>query len=361
MMSAAMRRVLVPLSLPVTTCPQGDVHTLRGTTMGTTWSVQLVAAHDQLPALSRVIQMALDDVVGQMSHWEASSDLSRFNRAPPGAWQVLPDAFFTVLDCALALARDSEGAYDPTIGKLVDLWGFGPQATKRPVSTPPAFDAVEQTRRTSGWQTIQLDYANRRAQQPGGVSLDFSSIAKGFGVDHAALALERVGVSSYLLEVGGELRGLGVRSDGTPWWVEMERPPATSSTSMPQSSDCVSASLKRNATPLTDDDVPLDIVALHGLSVATSGDYRRYFEHNGKRYAHTLDPRTGYPVEHTASVTVLHSSCMVADALATLLTVLGPDAAPQYAERCNIAARMLFSSRDGMCESCSPAFLAMLS
>lgn len=354
MMPVASRRVLVPLDLPPAALPIGMVHSLQGATMGTSWSARLVADAARLPGLQHVIQSALDDVVAQMSHWEAGSDLGRFNRALPGTWQVLPEAFFTVLDCALAIARDSAGAYDPTIGTLVDLWGFGPRGAQTPVTTPPSRHAIEQVRATCGWQRVTLDHATRRAQQPGGLALDFSSIAKGFGVDHAAQALERAGVRSYLLEVGGELRGCGAKPDGTPWWVELERPPVDAYTTAHTASP--------TDTPAAHElqDVPVDVVALHGLSVATSGDYRRYFEHDGVRYAHTLDPRTGYPVQHTASVTVLHASCMVADALATLLTVLGPDDAPAYAERCGLAARMLYLTPGGMRESCSSAFTAML-
>lgn len=366
MMPVASRRVLVPLDLPPAALPDGTIQTLHGATMGTSWSARLVTDAARLPELHHVIQSALDDVVAQMSHWEASSDLSRFNRALPGTWQVLPEAFFTVLDCAIAIARDSAGAYDPTIGTLVDLWGFGPRGAQVPVSAPPPGHAIEQARAACGWQRVTLDHATRRAQQPGGLALDFSSIAKGFGVDHAAQALERAGVRSYLLEVGGELRGFGAKPDGTPWWVELERPPVetsearteshTDACSGPQSRPLAASrsELPAGRTPQT------DIVALHGLSVATSGDYRRYFEHDGVRYAHTLDPRTGYPVQHTSSVTVLHPSCMVADALATLLTVLGPDAAPAYAERCGLAARMLYLTPVGMRESCSPVFTAML-
>lgn len=350
-MSAVSRRVLVPLDLPPAAAPHGDVHTLHGTTMGTSWSVRLVADAAQLPVLHHIVQAALDEVVAQMSHWDAQSNLSRFNRAVAGSWHVLPEAFFTVLDCAMALARDSHGAYDPTIGKLVDLWGFGPRQQNapinEPINAPPSDAAIQSVRATCGWERLTLDHATRRALQPGNLWLDFSSIAKGFGVDHAAQALERAGVRSYVLEVGGELRGLGIKPDGSPWWVELERPPAMLG--------AISSS------PAQEHAMPIDIVALHGMSVATSGDYHRYFDHQGVRYAHTLDPRTGYPVQHTASVAVLHPSCMVADALATLLTVLGTPAALDYAERCNVAARILTTTQDGLVESRSTAFDAMLS
>lgn len=349
-MSSALRRVLVPLDMPPAPVPGGAVYSLHGETMGTTWSVKVAAAQSlSLPDLQFLIQRALDDVVAQMSHWETHSDLGRFNRAGPGTWQVLPAAFYTVLDCALALARDSNGAYDPTIGALVNLWGFGPRsratsgATSSATSTDnvPSDGAIRETLATCGWQRIVLDPEQRRALQPGGISLDFSSIAKGFGVDHVARTLEQAGIQSYLIEVGGELRGFGAKPDGSPWWVQLEQAPVEPS---------------HDAPPIGS-----DIVALHGLSVATSGDYRRFFDAGGIRYAHTLDPRTGYPVRNAvASVTVLHPLCMVADALATLLTVLGPDDGAAYAERHGIAATIISRTASGLAEIHTPAFGELL-
>ncbi|MDF3834129.1 FAD:protein FMN transferase, partial [Cupriavidus basilensis] len=189
-----------------------------------------------------------------------------------------------------------------------------------------------------GWQRIVLDEAAGRARQPGGVRLDFCAIAKGFGVDAVSRYLSGKGIASHLVEVGGELRGHGVKPDGLPWWVALESPPGTS--------------------PAMQD----TLVALHGLSVATSGDYRRYFDSDGRRYAHTLDPRTGYPASHAlASVTVLHPQCMLADAYSTALTVLGPEAGMVFARRHALAARFLIRHSNGFEERLSPAFEAMLS
>ncbi|MGE0744290.1 MAG: FAD:protein FMN transferase [Rhodospirillales bacterium] len=331
-----MRRVAVPaLAAPPDAPAAGArVATLVGETMGTTWTVRVAAPPDiDFVALRARIQHALDRVVAQMSTYRPDSDLSRFNAAPAGTWLALPEEFLAVLTAALALARETDGAFDPTVGPLVDLWGFGPAGRR---TEPPPAAAIEAVAGPVGWARLEIDAARRRARQPGGVRLDLSAIAKGFGVDAVADCLRDAGLTCYLVEVGGELRGAGTKPDGKPWWVAPDRPRA---------------------------DMPETIVALHGLAVATSGDYRRFFDSGGIRYAHTIDPRTGRPVSHgLVAVTVLHPSCMQADALATALTVLGPQAGYDFACARGIAA--LFVARDGggdrLPETMTPAFLAML-
>jgi thiamine biosynthesis lipoprotein len=273
-----------------------------------------------------------------MSGWEPDSDLSRFNRAPAGTWQALPEEFFAVLDCALAVAVESDGAFDPCIGRLVDLWGFGPQPG--PAGGPPGADLLAAARGGTDWRKLRLDVPGRRVLQPGGASLDLAGIAKGYAVDLVAEHLAAAGVSAFLVEIGGELRGHGVKPDGMPWWVELETPPG-------------------EELPGAEDEEP--VAALHGLAVATSGNYRRYFRHGGRHYGHTLDPRTGWPVsERLASVTVLHPSCMRADALATALSVLGPEAGLEHARRHGIAALFLTREAGRLREHMSPDFAAML-
>lgn len=347
-----MNRVLIPLELlaipAADASSTGQIHSLQGETMGTTWTVKLVASPAcDLASLRDAIQQELDRVVSQMSTWSSDSDLSRFNRAPAGSWHELPDEFFTVLACARAVAEASAGAYDPTVGPLVNLWGFGPHAdsTDSSRSSPPSAEAIARARARSGWTRLELDAARRRARQPGDLYVDLSSIAKGFGVDRVARRLQAEGVQSYLVEVGGELRGYGVKPDEQPWWVSLEHPAAGHPT----------ANL---------------IVALHGLSVATSGDYRRHFEDDGVRYSHTIDPRTGAPVAHRlASVTVLHADCMMADAQSTALTVLGVEEGYDYACRHGLAALFITRAtditgaaapRDVYEERMTPAFAAML-
>ncbi|MBI1180234.1 MAG: FAD:protein FMN transferase [Alphaproteobacteria bacterium] len=334
----AERRVLIPLGLaPPVRRREARVAVTGGRTMGTTWCVKL-AANPETPPLDRLresVQAVLDRVVAQMSTWEPASDLCRFNRAPAGTWHPLLPEFFAVLDCALAAARDSGGAYDPTIAPLVDLWGFGPAPGR---DTPPPTEAVAEALAATGWRRLALDRPTRHALQPGGIRLDLSAVAKGYGVDLAAGQLEAAGVRDYLVEVGGELRGAGTKPDGSPWWVALERPTEPGRTPPPETR-----------------------IALHGLSIATSGDYRRCFVSGGRRYAHTIDPRTGHPAAgDLASVTVLHPSCMHADALATALFVLGEDAGGAHARRRAIPAVFVSRVPGGYAERLTPALAAML-
>ena len=329
-----MPRVLVPaLTTPPARPVGGSVRAFGGETMGATWSAKAVLpATTDLAALQAMVQRALDAVVREMSPWEPLSDLSRYNHAPAGSWVRLPEATLTVLRRAIEVAEASDGAFDPTLGALTDLWGFGPAPFS---GAPPQAEAIAPLREAGGWRRLSLD--GETLFQPGGLTLDLNGIAKGFGVDQAAAALDRAGVRSYLVEVGGELRGTGAKPDGQPWWVELERPPSAN-------------------------DAEKTVVALHDLSIATSGDYRRFFDHEGRRYAHTLDPATGAPVTHaTVSVTVLAQDCMSADAWATALTVMPPDAALAFAAEHGLAALIVNRSASGALEErLSPDLRAML-
>jgi len=331
-----MRRVLVPLHVPAVaplTRRAAGIVSLGGETMGTTWSVKLVAANaDAGDAILRIVQAELARVIAQMSQWEPQSDISRFNRAAAGSWHQLPDEFFYVLRTALALAHETGGAYDPTIGALSEIWGFGVAAGRK--DHAPEAAAIDRAREACGWQAVALDAERSAALQPGGVSLDLSSIAKGFAVDLVAQALVRHGCNDHLVEIGGELRGTGTKPDGSPWWVALEE--------------------TQGAAFET-------IVALHGLSIATSGDSRRYIEAGGRKLSHTIDPRSGWPIRDTlASVTVLHASCMHADALATALSVLGAEEGYSFAASRDLAARFVMRGVDGPRERITPAFEAML-
>ncbi len=291
--------------------------------MGTGWTLLVVAPP---AAVAKGVQAALDRVVAQMSQWEPESDLSRFNRAPIGQWRMLPPEFVAVLKAGLELSEASGGAFDPAMGALSDLWGFGAAPAPERAPPPQVIDAI-----LAAAGTIELDAPGLRARRTGQARLDFSGIAKGFGVDHAAEWLLATGVRNFLLEVGGELRGEGLKPDGQPWWIDVECPPGA------------------KTAPLR--------AALHRLSVATSGDYRRWLDAGGQRYGHTLDPRNGMPVRNSVrSVTVLHGSCMIADAWATALTALGPEAGPDLAEREGLAMHMIA----GDAEFLSPALRQML-
>jgi len=289
--------------------------------MGTTWSVRVVMDAARPDAdLPQGLQRQLDAVVGEMSHWEADSNLGRFNRAPAGSWHVLPPAFFDVLAYALEVRLASGGACDPCAGALVNLWGFGPHNRyDQPGFTPPAAAAIAAAR---AQVPVLLERDGRRAFQPGGVQLDLSAVAKGYGVDRLSHYLKAQGLPHHLVEVGGELRGAGMKPDGQPWWTLLEQVPGAQ--------------------------LPEMALALHGLSVATSGDYRRYFFQDGRRQAHTIDPRSGRPIANDlASVTVVHPQCMAADAWSTALTVLGGAAGMQLAERQGLAARFVLRGADG--------------
>ncbi|MFG6412343.1 FAD:protein FMN transferase [Roseateles sp. DC23W] len=339
-LSLAEPRVLVPLQLEPHAEPAlgAQLHTLSGATMGTTWRVLALAGDTQPRAWAPAIYAALQLVIEQMSTWLPTSALCRFNAAPAGSWHELPAELRQVLACGLQVAAASNGAFDPAAGELVDLWGFGPGPQHFDTSgfAPPAPADCAAALARGGWQRLRVD--GTRVLQPGGLQLDFSGIAKGYAVDLVADTLRGLGVRHCLVEIGGELRGHGLKPDGQPWWVELEAPP-----------DIAHA-------PVT------TRLALHGLAVATSGDYRRFFTAaDGRRHAHTLDPRTGAPVAHApASVSVVHAQCMWADAWSTALTVLGPDDGLALATRAHIAARWLVRRADGgVDERLSPAMLAL--
>jgi len=352
----ARPRVLVPAdidSLALAPMREGRIASFGGETMGTTWSVRCVLPAGEAggapamreAALDETIRAVLDDVIVQMSNWRADSSVSRFNRAAANTWVTVPPACFQVVEAALAVARESGGAYDPSAGPLVDLWGFGPVPRR---ASPPSVAAVEAARGRCGWSRIEMDRAALRLRQQGGIALDLCAIAKGYAVDAVRDALVARGVVHLLVEIGGELRGEGVKPDGMPWWVELERPL--------DSEAAISSPHAGSHTPT------IDLIALHQLAVATSGDYRRfYLDASQVRRAHTIDPRTGYPCSHAlASVTVLHRSCMLADAWSTALTVLGPDAGMALASRRKLAVRFVIRTATGFRECLSPACSAML-
>ena len=334
---AAARRVLVPRQVDAARAGAAGavLQSLAGRSMGTSWSVKFAAPRgfDAAP-LRTAIEAVLRDIVMQMSPWENDSEVSRFNRGAPGSWHPLSADFVALLAYALQAAEDSGGACDPTCGALVELWGFGPSRRPADAVALPSTAAIEAARAGCGFDRIVLDVAAWRARQPGGMKLDFSAIAKGHAVDRVSRLLALHGLPDHLVEIGGELRGAGMRPDGQPWWVALEAP---------------------------GDGVVQTLVALHGLSVATSGDYLRAFEAGGKRYSHTIDPRTGWPIDHgIASVSVLHPDCRVADAQSTALTVLGWDAGFAHAERQGLAARLVRRRGSGFEERVSTAYAAML-
>ncbi len=303
----AAGRLLVPVEIDLAAVRasriDAPVRRLSGATMGTGWSLGFAAPEVVLnAAVVATLEETFALVIAEMSGWERESALSKFNRAPPG-WQELPAEFFHVLRRAIEIAELTGGAYDPALGSRVDALGFGP--------------GLDESSGTAGWRDVTLDPDRRAAFQPGGVALDLSSIAKGHAVDLCASRLRALGAPSFLMEIGGEFVGEGVKPDGLPWWVELQLsdlPPAP------------------GESPHTD-------VALVGLALATSGDFVRRREQGGGAVSHLLDGRTGEPVTGALSgVSVLHARAMDADAWATALFALGPEAGMTMADEQELAA-----------------------
>jgi len=310
--SRAAGRLLIPVGLKPSTVRasriDAPIRRLSGATMGTCWSLDFVARESVAnTAVVTALEETFAQVIGEMSGWESGSDLCRFNRAEAG-WRDLPPGFYHVLSRAIEIAELTGGAYDPSLGARVDAIGFGPDAG--------------QGESDKGWRDIRLDPETRRAFQPGGVSLDLSSIAKGHAVDLCAVRLKALGAPSFLMEIGGEFVGEGVKPDGSPWWVELQL---------------------SELRPAPDEPAHTD-VALVGLAAATSGDFVR--RRDG--VSHILDGRTGEQLTGGLSgVSVLHENAMKADGWATALFVLGPEAGVEMADTQELAAVFALRTPEG--------------
>jgi thiamine biosynthesis lipoprotein len=297
---------------------------LRGPTMGTRYSLKVVAEPGD-PARERRIAAAVEAelarIVALMSTWDPESELSRFNRSAAGApFPVSPETL-EVFGAARQVSARSKGAFDVTVGPLVDAWGFGP-AERLP--EPPGEAVLRRLRERVGYRRVEID-EDRGAlvKRRDDVVCDLSALAKGYAVDRVAGALRALGHRDFLVEVGGELRAEGLRPDGEPWRVAIEAPVRA-----------------RRA--------PYGTVALSGRAMATSGDYRNYYEADGVWLSHLIDPRTGHPISHSlASVSVVHPQGVLADAWATALLVLGPEEGYATAEREGLAAHFIERTPDG--------------
>ncbi len=324
----ASRGVFLALWAILAVACDGTVSTYQkasGSTMGTTFNV---TAHCP-KALRSLPEDELEAVEQSMSTYRADSELSRLNAAGVTEPVAISDELAHVISAALAVARQSGGSLDITVGELVGLWGFGPDS----VNAMPDASVIAAALSRTGTQHIDLN------QRPDGawqisfdvpVKLTLAAIAKGYGVDRVADALDALGCLSYLVDVGGELRTRGLSPRGEPWRVGVEVPDAT-----------LLASVQR-------------VLSLRDGALATSGDYRNYREISGQRYSHTIDPTTGWPVTHDlASVTVVHSSAMMADAYATALLVLGEEAGYQLALEHGLAALFVSRVTGGVTENVS--------
>ena len=322
-----------------------------GKIMGTSYSVRLgqpLAKSDpRHGALATQVHAVLRDVDTHMSTWRPESELSMFNASSDRDWQMLSASTTGVIAHALDTSQASEGAFDATVGPLVDLWGFGAGSTDRALGTAssneqalrkPSAQQILMRMTQVGSDAIEIDLQSNtiRKLNPD-AQLDLSGIAKGHAVDRLANLLDEQGFDSYLVEVGGELKARGLKPDGNAWKVAIERPLAG----------------QRDV---------FRIVDLTNAAIATSGDYRNFFADGGQRYSHSIDPRTGKPVAHElASVSVVAPSTMTADALSTALMVMGPADAMDFAEQQSVAVHMILKSGSALTEEYSSSFEALLS
>tara|TARA_R110002020_G_scaffold5841_6_gene23969 strand:- start:3481 stop:4425 length:945 start_codon:yes stop_codon:yes gene_type:complete len=292
-------------------------HALNGPTMGTRWSAvfHAPAVTDPEPVRAALAE-AVDVVDRQMSTWQPDSDLMRINRAPVGTWLPAPADLMQVLSKGLEIGQLSDGAFDIGMGDVVTAWGFGPQ------------EADTQAIRTSlgkaharAHEHLELDRDALLIRKLAPITLDLSGIAKGYAVDQMMKVLHRLGIENALVGVDGEMRARGLRPDGRPWTIAVERPDYEGR-------------------------APLSIVELNDSAVATSGDYRHWVDAGPQRLSHTMDPARGGPLtDAAASVTVLTETCMEADAWATALMVAGTRKATLLVKKHALA--VLFVHRDG--------------
>ena len=302
-----------------------------GATMGTRYQVHLAAAPGgrEREHVQALVQGALNEVDEAMSTYRLDSELSRLNAAGAGHWVPISAPTRDVLRHALAVWQRSGGAFDVSVGPLVDLWGFGPPGTHGHV---PAAQVLERAIARVGLAGVELspDGASVRKAHAH-TRLDLSGIAKGYALDRVARRLDQQGFDGYLVEVGGELRARGVRADGAAWRVAIEQPLT------------VQRSVQR-------------VVELGARAIASSGDYRNFFEYEGVRYSHTIDPRSGWPVRHDlAAVSVIADDAVSADALATAILVQGAQVGFEFAQRNAIAAHLVVRNATGLREQITPA------
>lgn len=309
----------------------------HGESMGTTWNVKVIAPQAARAAIEEAVAERLAHVDHLMSTYKDDSDVSEFNRQPADEPIEVHSDTIRVVKAALQMAADSDGAFDPTVRPLVAAWGFGAGAKIQ----PPSDEELAELRSRVGYQLVRIEElpdseVSRRPQalvktRPG-VELDLSAVAKGFAVDQVAEALERLGYRRYLVEVGGEMRVAGQDVENRDWLIGIEDPDP-------------------------DQRRVLQTIRITDRALATSGSYRNFYEVDGKRISHTIDPRTGRPVTHDlVSVTVVTDTCMRADALATTLEVLGPDEAYRYAVDHNLAVLLMYTEAGELKTKPTPAF-----
>jgi len=304
----------------VAACARPAHATIRGLTMGTSYAVELAAPIDHAvrTKLAGLIEAELTAINRAMSTYDPRSELSEFNGRQDLRWVPASRGLLEVLDGASRISTATQGAFDVTVGPLVDLWGFGPQYGTRQV---PNDALIERVRESVGYQHVQTDpSAGAIRKGHSRTQVDLSAIAKGYGVDRVAMILDRQGVHDYLVEIGGELRARGTTAAGKPWRVGIER-------------------------PVEGRRVVGEIVVLDNRAIATSGTTQNFFEQDGRHYSHCIDPATARPVEHPPmAVSVVADTAMEADAWATALLVLGPERGHALAQARGLAALLVTAS-----------------
>lgn len=303
---------------------------IQGFTMGTSYAISVNEPEIKLDKgiLKDTIDALLIDINQAMSTYINDSELMQLNNNRSTDWIKISPPLFEVIETAQNISRDSDGAFDVTIGPVINLWGFGRQEEQH----IPEQDQLNRLILNTGYTLLELDKDKSaiRKKKPE-IFIDLSAIAKGYAVDQLAKVLEQHHINNYLVEIGGEIRAKGKNNSGSAWQIGIEK-------------------------PLTSDRRIENIVSLEDMALATSGDYRNYFESDGKRYSHIIDPKTAYPINHKlVSVTVLHPSCMVADAFATAILTLGPEKGMQLAEKQNLPALLISSNTDNFVQQSSTA------
>jgi len=307
-----------------------DLIDIPGSTMGTTYSVKIATDNiSESATIKSEIDRILNEVNRQMSTYRKDSEISALNLAKAGVVIHVSDDFSEVLQKAFDISKKSGGAFDITVGPLINLWGFGPPGSAFEV--PDSID-IARLKQYVGHQNVIFDSNFKTIMKNAdSVYIDLSAIAKGFGVDKVCDYLNRKGFKDYLVEIGGEVRASGKNQKGEFWQIGISQPD--------------------NSGEIR------EIIALPNLAVATSGDYRNYFEIEGVRYSHTIDPITGYPVSHNlVGITVIDKDCALADGWATALNLLGPEDGYELAIKLNLPVYMIIKSGEVFIEKYTPDF-----
>jgi len=306
--------------------PQGVVE-LSGLTMGTTYSVKFTkpAVEIDINLLKNRIDRRLEEINAIMSTYMPDSELSKINRAAAHQWLPVSAELYRVIQQAQAISAASHGAFDITVGPLVNLWGFGPPGNPQKI---PDADTIQSALANTGYRKIQLRDSPRAIRKElTSVYIDLSGIAKGYAVDAVAALLEQESLHDYMVEIGGEIRARGLNADREYWRIGIEK-------------------------PITGERAVERIIHLRNTGMATSGNYRNFYEMDGTRYTHIIDPVTGNPVvQRLASVTVLDQACMIADAWATALFVLGPDQGMELARHLRMPVLFIIKNDTGFTET----------